>query len=262
MLASAILVSSCVQIQAGQQVADPVWPFQSEQKMDEAIKKYASNPLATYYVIKRAWEIHKAAEATLVYRSLLMAKPDDPYLQSAYGFCQSMAYSAISSDFSNASPSPAIDKVRGLQMEAGLYRDKAYAAKPNDPYILLERGVYLAYAFADYVTPARVCLRKAVGQAPKWADAHLWYANSLTENSTIEGNTIELNTDAIQEYKRAAELDPKLTSQSLLGESSAYSLLHQYSTAVNCIDQAISVDPKEANNPGVLRMRKAFVKLE
>jgi hypothetical protein len=173
------LVFTTVKVNADTPKDDPVWPFQSEQKMDVAINKYSADPLATYYVIMRAYEIHKAAEATLVYRSMLKQKPDDPYLESAYYFCQTMAYSTISYDFSVAVSTPADMKARSLQMEAGYYGDKAFAAKPSDLYILLERGICLEVGFANTLVPARSCLKKVVGLAPKWAATHFWYANAL-----------------------------------------------------------------------------------
>lgn len=257
-LIAATLVVTAVKANADTPKSDPVWPFQSEQKMDEAINKYAGDPLATYHVIMRAWEIHKAAEATLVYRSLLMRKRDDPYLESAYSFCQTMAYSTVSYDFSVAVSTPTDMKARSLQMEAGYYGDKAFAAKPDDLYILFERGICLEVGFGNNLVAARSCLKKAVGLAPKWAATHFWYANALTRIPEPQGNTTEDDEQALHEYKAAASLDPKLTAQALLGEACAYGLLKQYKPAVKCLDQATALDPSQAKRIGIMRLRKEY----
>jgi len=241
----------------------PQWQFQTEQKMDEAIYKYAGDPLSTYHVIMHAAIIHKAGEATLVYKSLVMRSPKDPYLASAYGFCQMMADSCLSYDFAVQYSTPAAMKARSLQMNAGIYRDQAYAAKPNDPVVLMERGIELSYTglLSDRTMGAE-CLKKATLVAPSLADTHFWYANALSDLAAMEVKSNVEKHLSISEYEKAVSLDPKLKCQALIGESGPYSLLHQYATAVKCIDQAIAMDPSQAKNKGLLLMRKIFVKAE
>jgi tetratricopeptide (TPR) repeat protein len=133
-------------------------------------------------------------------------------------------------------------KLRALD-KAALYLERALKLKPQDPDALLEMG-NVKYDTGDFLAAADFYARSLAAD-PANADARTDLGNTYFQRNPPDYKR------AIEEYRRALEIDPRheLTLQNL---ASAALNLKDKATARDAIDKLSSVNP---NNPMLAALR-------
>ena len=246
-----------------------VWKFSDENAMKQAITQYVNNPRATYYIIMRAHRIGLGPLAATIYQGMLDKNPDDAYLQCDFAFSHFMATSMLSGTSLSSKTFPAIMKLRQLQMKAEYNRDAATAHMPSSPEASLEIALALAYN-AHHVPNVQsrrlACTyaRQAVKLAPKWADAHYWFARILNLRWAAEApKGPSFVAEELAELQKAEILEPHLHGDCMLGRAYAYQELNQMEDQLRCLNEYISTRPSTTVGKNIFEWRdslRAYVK--
>lgn len=200
------------------------YPFRSRAQVIPVLQQTRGNLRQTYNALICAARLGYIRTAIGYYEGVVSGQEFTASAQdsAAYAFAFDLGSSFRPWDWkTDLSP---ISMKRSSRALALLYRDRAFAALPKSPEVLVMRAFYGSLDPAEEQRERYLTAVRAVRLAPQWADAHYWlawtansYAMALQQdvwpilkNPASKATRIRLGKVQMRAYDAAQRLDPSL----------------------------------------------------
>ena len=206
------------------QVGRMRYPFSSRDQVIPTLQQTRGNLRETYNALICAARLGYINTAIGYYEGLMSGHEFDASAQdsAAYAFAYDLGSSVRPWDWRKDLDRGGIR--RSSRAVALLFRDRAFAALPKSPEVLVMRAFWQTAQDHDFRRQGYFTDLQAVKLAPKWSDAYYWLAWSahnyglalqqdvwpVLKNPASKATRIRLGKKEMRAYDMAEKLDPSL----------------------------------------------------
>ena len=252
------------------QIGAPKWPFRTRAQVERATKANLHNLRASYDIIMSARRVGMSQSVLKVYEQAAAGGPfqTPDKVAALYAFAFWVDSSAIRWNWK-------ADRVAGICRTTGadaaritLYQQRAFAALPNSPEVLLFNALAQDRAGTDNLKNARRRLQlldQAIKLAPRWGELHFWRSEALQscvyELSVPKGRPLypAYARKALIALDRAMQLDPTLRREGLVNKIGIYQMMGKPREALAALDAYGRVHPEWLSLKGVFERRQRLL---